>query len=551
MGAERAAGKAWTGAVPTGPEESWIEVLRAQGQAVFSRSGLRTLLSLVAVILVFSVLAGVVLTIVLTTMLATVTGLPLNAGALAEHPETAVVVLLVEAGMLLGGGLDATFHGAQIAQGTAFSQLHATGLVMSFLLLLWWCVRGVYRRSSRREQSPWPIPAILARAFWEALFTVLVVVPALGFWSPTVDLPLTLGVTLQTRWWSMALTVFALVFLAALTGRLQWLRAPGQGLLELLVDEVRRVAVHFLVAFTVIATVIAVVALASAPPLPDVPGDGTLGPALLLADPVYLGFLAAATVVGGGIITWSSVSLPFQALVETPAPFTSGFGPEGAVEATPLLLGLWMLALVLALRPAVVLGLRRRAADEALAARDLAEGRPSGAEEGQARSWEMIRSRRRRAGRAVALPVLVTVLLVILQQTFVNAVSWFEPVMMPPSDGPAPGYSSGVSLPWYLPLFGGVFTALISAGAAWLPSILERAPRLMGLLAWRTRELAAWQEARGLTEPAGGASSAGRRAAAAASVAGSRAWDVGNGEVEIRELEYDGPVPDGPFRGRE
>ncbi|MBO9706237.1 MAG: hypothetical protein J7474_12115, partial [Arthrobacter sp.] len=348
MGAERAAGKAWTRAVPTGPEESWIEVLRAQGQAVFARNGLRTLLSLVAVTLVFSVLVAIVLTIVLVTMLATVTGLPLNADALAEHPETAVVVLLVEAGMLLGGGLDASFHGAQIAQGTAFSQLHVTGLVMSFLLLLWWCVRGVYRRSSRQEESPWPMTAILARAFWEALFTTFVVVPALGFWSPTVDLPLTLSVTLQTRWWSMALTVFALVFLAALTGRLQWLRAPGQGLLELLVDEVRRIAVHFLVAFTVIATVFAAVALAAAPPQPDVPGDGRLGPALILADPVYLGFLAAATVLGGGVITWSSVTLPFRALVETPAPFTSGFGPEGSATATPLLLGLWFLALVLA-----------------------------------------------------------------------------------------------------------------------------------------------------------------------------------------------------------
>ena len=541
MGSERTAGKAWTKSAEAPPAGSWIEVLRTQGREVFSRSGLRALLTVVAVVLLSSVAAGVGLTLVLTLMLGTYTGLPVDATAFLSRPEVAVQILLVLAGMLLGGGLDADFQGAQIARDTAFSQVHMTGLVMSYLLVLWWCLRGVYRRSCRSETGRWSGPAILTRAFWEALFAVIVVVPALGFWSPSLALPLTLEVTLQTRWWSLALIVFLLVFLAALTGRLQWLRAPDKGLIELAVDEARHLAVTLLVGFAVAATVATAVALASAPPQAGMQNAA----ALTLADPVYLGFITATTVLGGGIVTWTTVTSPFNALIATPAPFTGGFGPETSAVGAPLLLGLWLLTLVLTLRPAVVLGLRRRAADEALAARDLAEGRPSGAVEGQARSWEAIRSRRRKAGRAVALPVLVTAVLVIVQQTFVNSISWYEPVLSPPADGPAPGYSWGAFLPWYFPVFAGLFTALVSACAAVLPSLLERrAPRLLDLLAWRTRELAVWRTTHRADD---GHQDSGRGMSTAVRSTDRTAVTT----VEIRELEYEGSAWDDPARGRE
>lgn len=542
MGVERTAGKAWTRAVTRESEAPWIEVLRAQGQAVFSPGGLRTLLTIVPVVLLSSVVSGALLIVVLALMLVTYTGISLDASLFVSHPETAATTLLVLAGVLLGGGLDVTFHGAQITQGSAYSQIHLTGLVMTYLLVLWWWLRGVYRRSCRNEGRIWSQSEIVARALWEGLFTAIVVVPALGFWSPVVDLRRGVEATLQTRWWSIAPAVFLLVFLAALTARLQWSRSPERGLMEVAVDEVRRLVVTLIVVFTVAAAAVSAMALAFALSKPEEPG-GAIGIALTMVDPASLGFTLAAVVLGGGIITWSTVAEPFTALVETPPPFTVGFGTASSGAVVPLLVGLCVLALFPALRLIVVLGLRRRAADDALAARDLSEGRPSGAEEGQARSWELIRARRRRVGRAVALPMLVTVLLVILQLTFVNAISWFEPVTTPPAAGPAPGYSSGMTLPWYLPLFGGGFAAVISAGAAWLPTALERVPWLMGLLAWRTRELTAWRVQRRAAEQvedrpgAHGPSPAVR--------------DAGNGEVEIRELEYDGTVPEAPFRSWE
>lgn len=542
MGVERTAGKAWTRAVTRESEAPWIEVLRAQGQAVFSPGGLRTLLTIVPVVLLSSVVSGALLIVVLALMLVTYTGISLDASLFVSHPETAATTLLVLAGVLLGGGLDVTFQGAQIAQGSAYSQIHLTGLVMTYLLVLWWWLRGVYRRSCRSEGKLWSWSEIVARASWEGLFTAIVVVPALGFWAPVVDLPQSVGVTLQTRWWSIALTVFLLVFLAALTARLQWSRAPERGLIEVAIDEVRRLAVTLIVVFTVAATAVSAMALAFALSKPREPG-GAIGIALTMADPAYLGFTLAAVVLGGGIITWSTMTEPFTALVETPSPFTVGFGTASSGALVPLLVGLCVLALFPVLRLVVVLGLRRRAADDALTARDLSEGRPSGAEEGQVRSWELIRARRRRVGRAVALPVLVTVLLVILQLMFVNAISWFEPVMTPPAAGPAPGYSSGMTLPWYLPLFGGGFAAVISAGAAWIPTALEGAPWLIGLLAWRTPELTARR-----FEPRAVEQTEDRPGARGPSPA---ARDAGSGEVQIRELEYDGPVPDAPFRGRE
>ncbi|MFJ3956379.1 hypothetical protein [Arthrobacter sp. NPDC090010] len=461
------------------PEErqSWIETSRSQGQDVFTGRGLATLGAVLAAVLLSALLAAGVLLLAGTVVLPRLMGYEADLSGLEEQPLRLVLLLLVLAGSALGGGLDVSFIASDPTRVLPVPGAYVTGPVLAYLLFLWWILRWLYRRASRRQAVSMTMSAVVFRGLWEGLFCALPVMALLCFWQLGLELPQGGSAVLQNRWWSVALTVFLVVTCAAILGRSRYVRDDRKGVLELALLETAAFFERVIVVFTLVTLCVSYVII----PITSAPGAENADLAMIeqLLDPVAIGAGVAAVLLGGGLIAWNTIGPDFQALVEVPGPFT----PDVGVTDPMLPVLAVVLVLLLSLRSAVVMGMRRFVAERLIA------GRPQTAEV----VW------RRVILRGLSFPVLVAITLFLLQRFTVAAVSIVEPIILPPSGGVAPGYSIGAFLPWYAPVFGGVLALLISLVSALVAvGAGSGSPRLLSLLAWRSPVLFPWAEERAL-----------------------------------------------------